>query len=96
MHDAVLFEAAGLPSVVIITDAFTQTAAGSAALQGLDPRDLRLVVAPHPFARRTEDEMRELGHALASQVADLLAADPDRSGGGSLAMGAVTNPVPPG
>lgn len=83
MHDAVLFEAAGLPSVVIITDAFAQTAAASAALDGLDPDHLRLIVTSHPLARRSEDAIRELGNALAPRVADLLTSDPSRSGRGS-------------
>lgn len=64
LQDALLLEAAGVPSTVLITDAFTAHVARFSGVLGA-PRYHSLVVA-HPVATKDDDTLRRLA---ASQVA---------------------------
>ena len=68
LQDVLNFESAGLPSVLVASDVFTEAAADQAAKLGAP--GVRRAFVPHPIQDRTDDEMR----AMAAAVADELVA----------------------
>ena len=59
-----------MPSVCIITSAFTRAAQARATALGMP--DVRLVVLPSPLASRSVAEVQRLAHAYASEIIGLL------------------------
>ena len=68
--DGVTFERAGLPAVVICSDAFGAPADAMAALRGAP--GYRYITTPHPVAVLTPDQVRERAVQLVGAVATLL------------------------
>ena len=63
-------EQAGLPSVTICTDRFTQTAAAMAKMWGAP--DYPTVFTQHPIENLTREQLRERAEGLAIQVVSIL------------------------
>ena len=63
-------EAKGVPSVSIITSAFTRAAHARAASLGMP--GVRIVVIPSPLATRTVAEVREMADRFAPEIVGLL------------------------
>ena len=59
-----------MPSVSIITSAFTRAAHARATALGMP--DVRLVILPSPLASRSIDEVQRLAHAYAPEIIKLL------------------------
>jgi hypothetical protein len=55
-----------VPSVSVITSAFTRAAQARAAALGMP--DVRLVVLPSPLAPRSAAEVQRLAHAYAPEI----------------------------
>jgi hypothetical protein len=68
--DGLALEAAGIPAVVICTDAFSVTADAMAALQG-NP-GYRYVRTPHPVAPLGPEELRERAAAALPEIVAML------------------------
>ena len=71
LHDALLFERAGVPATVLITDVFVAHVARFAVNLGA-PGYHNLVV-PHPAATKSDDELRRLARSVTSAARDQLA-----------------------
>jgi hypothetical protein len=65
-----LTESQGVPSVSVITSAFTRAAHARATALGMP--DVRLVILPSPLASRSIDEVQRLAHAYAPEIIKLL------------------------
>ena len=63
-------ESRGVPSVSVITSAFTRAAHARAAALGMP--DVRLVVLPSPLASRSVAEVQRLAHTYAPEIIGLL------------------------
>ena len=63
-------ESKGVPSVSVITSAFTRAAHARAASLGMP--GVRIVVIPSPLATRTVTEVREMAHGFAPEIVGLL------------------------
>jgi hypothetical protein len=59
-----------VPSVSVITSAFTRAAHARAAALGMP--DVRLVVLPSPLAPRSVADVRRLAHAYAPEIVGML------------------------
>ena len=70
MHDGIELERRGVPTAVICTDEFVQSAKAQAAICG-NP-DYPFVVVPHPIGSLTADELRDRAKIAAPQVIELL------------------------
>ena len=66
LHDVLSFESAGLPSVLVASDVFTQAAADQATKLGAP--GARRVFVPHPVQDRTDEEMRAMAAAVADEL----------------------------
>ena len=60
----------GVPSVSVITSAFTRAAHARAASLGMP--GVRMVVIPSPLATRSVQEVREMAHGFAAEIVGLL------------------------
>ncbi|MBM3223119.1 MAG: hypothetical protein FJZ47_04855 [Candidatus Tectomicrobia bacterium] len=65
-------ETRGVPSVSVLTSAFTKAAHARAAALGLP--DARLVILPSPLASRSVAEVQRLAHDYAKEIVGLLSA----------------------
>ena len=63
-------EAKGVPSVSVITSAFTRAAHARAASLGMP--GVRMVVIPSPLATRSVMEVRQMAHEFAPEIVGLL------------------------
>jgi hypothetical protein len=63
-------ESRGVPSVSIITSAFTAAAHTRAAALGMP--DARIVVLPSPLASRSVADVQRLAHDYAQEIVSLL------------------------
>lgn len=68
--DGLLLEQAGIPAVVICTDAFTVSANAMASLRGAP--GYRYVTTPHPVANLTADGVRSRAAAAIPDIVGLL------------------------
>ena len=59
-----------MPSVSVITSAFTRAAHARAASLGMP--GVRMVVIPSPLATRSAGEVREMAHGFAAEIVGLL------------------------
>jgi hypothetical protein len=76
--DGVVFEAAGLPVAVIVTDSFCATADAMAELRGAP--GFRYATTAHPVAVLTEDQVKQRAAGVVDDVIRLLT---DSSGAGA-------------
>jgi hypothetical protein len=76
--DGVVFEAAGLPVAVIVTDSFRATADAMAELRGAP--GFRYATTAHPVAVLTEDQVKQRAANVVDDVIGLLT---DASGAGA-------------
>jgi hypothetical protein len=76
--DGVVFEAAGLPVAVIVTDSFRATAEAMAELRGAP--GFRYATTAHPVAVLTEDQVKQRAAGVVDDVIRLLT---DSSGAGA-------------
>jgi hypothetical protein len=65
-------ESRGVPSVSVLTSAFTRAAQARAAALGMP--GVRMVILPSPLASRTVADVQRLAHAYASEIVGLLSA----------------------
>jgi hypothetical protein len=72
--DGVVFEAAGVPAAVIVTDSFRATADAMAQLRGAP--GYAYAVTPHPVAVLTEDQVRGRAASVLPDLVGLL-TDPE-------------------
>lgn len=70
LRDVLSFESAGLPSVLVASSVFEETAAHQA--QALGQPDVRRVFVPHPIQDRTDDEMRALAGECVERLVEAL------------------------
>ncbi len=68
--DGIAFEQAGLPAVVICSDAFTVTADAMAALRGA--AGYEYIVTEHPVAVLTADQVKERAKRLLPEIVAML------------------------
>lgn len=66
LRDVLEFEKAGRPAVLISSDVFADAADKQARMLGQP--SARRVFVPHPIQDRSDDELRELARAVASQA----------------------------
>ncbi len=74
MHDAITLEKRGIPSVVVISEAFVQNAKAIAKLSGIP--DYPFIVVPHPVSSLDAEGLEELVKRFFPQVLELLLARP--------------------
>ena len=72
MHDGITLEKRGIPSVVVISEAFVQNAKAIAKLSGIP--DCPFVVVPHPVSSLDGEGLDELARRFFPQVLELLLA----------------------
>jgi hypothetical protein len=72
LHDALLFERAGVPATVLITDAFVSHVARFAA--NLGAPGYHSLVVPHPAATKTDEQLRHLALSVAPAAREQLSA----------------------
>jgi hypothetical protein len=72
LHDGIELERRGVPTAVICTDQFVESAKAQAAICG-NP-SYPFVVVPHPIGSLTSDELRERARTGVGQVIDILTA----------------------
>jgi hypothetical protein len=65
-------ESRGVPSVSVLTSAFTRAAHARAAALGMP--GIRLVVLPSPLASRSVADVQRLAHEYAQEIVGLLSA----------------------
>jgi hypothetical protein len=65
-------ESRGIPSVSILTSAFTRAAHARAAALGMP--EIRMVVLPSPLASRSVADVQRLAHEYAQEIVGLLSA----------------------
>ena len=70
MHDGITFERKGLPTAVICTEPFINSAEAMAKLGGIP--DYPYVVLPHPLGSLDESGLRERAIQAASDVLGIL------------------------
>jgi hypothetical protein len=75
MHDGITFELRGVPSVVICSAPFSNTAKAMAKACGLP--DYQFAVIPHPVGSNSRDELRAKSEIVLPQALEiLLGGDP--------------------
>lgn len=70
LHDTVLTESLGVPSVSVITSSFTKAAHTRANSLGMP--DARIVVLPSPLPSRSVAEVQEMAHEYADEIVGLI------------------------
>jgi len=73
MHDAVLLEQSGIPTAVVVTDAFLNEARVQRKALGMD--DLEPVVIRHPLSSLREEEIEERARDMIPQIKRVLLGD---------------------
>ena len=74
MHDALIAEQRGIPSVAIITDRFAESVRAIAAVNGLP--DYPFATIAHPIANNDEGLLRLKAEQVAEQLVHLLTRRP--------------------
>lgn len=72
VHDAIEFEKRGIPSTVIITQAFRNAAVFQFKGKGMDGHPY--IEMPHPISNLKPDEMKELTLGFVDQVVKQITA----------------------
>lgn len=72
LHDALLFERAGVPATVLITDVFVSHVARFAV--NLGAPGYHSLVVPHPAATKTDDQLGQLALSVAPAARDQLSS----------------------
>ncbi len=70
-------ESRGVPSVSVITSAFTKAAQSRAAALGMP--GVRLLVLPSPLTPRSVAEVQHMAHAYAQDIVALLSQDAEEA-----------------
>ena len=70
LHDTVMTESKGVPSVSVITSTFTRAAYARATALGMP--GTRIVVLPSPLAPRTIPEVQQMADDFAPEIVGLL------------------------
>lgn len=70
MHDSILLEGLGVPTALLVTEAFVATAEHTAELAGAG--GYRFAVLPHPLNRLTPEEVAERARLAVPRVLELL------------------------
>lgn len=70
MLDGILLEKAGIPAIVIVTDAFVETGKVMASDWGVP--EYRFLSVPHPIANLSDGELDERTHEVLHDVVELL------------------------
>ena len=73
LHDALLFERAGVPATVLITDVFVSHVARFAV--NLGAPGYHSLVVPHPAATKTDDQLGRLALSVAPAARDQLSSN---------------------
>jgi hypothetical protein len=73
LHDAVLLEGKGIPSVLLCTDEFAPLARAESVAKGMG--GLPLAVIPHPLADNREPEVRAKAERIVDEVVAILTQD---------------------
>jgi hypothetical protein len=68
--DGILLEQAGVPAIVVCTDAFTASASAMARVRGVP--DYEYLTVPHPMANLTPDGVREKAEAAVPGIVEAL------------------------
>jgi hypothetical protein len=68
--DGILLEKAGIPAIVIVTDAFVETGKVMASDWGVP--EYRFLSVPHPIANLSDGELDERTHEVLHDVVELL------------------------
>ncbi|TAN24885.1 MAG: hypothetical protein EPN30_06020 [Actinomycetota bacterium] len=74
MADGIILERAGVPAVVVCTDAFRGAAEAMAQFQGVP--GYRYIAVPHPVEPLSEVELMELSAQFIEEVIGLLLTSP--------------------
>ena len=72
MHDAIEFEKKGVPTAVICTEPFINSAKAMSKLGGIP--EYPFVVLPHPLGSLTPDTLRERAMQAAPEIVQILLA----------------------
>lgn len=70
VHDSVVLERLGVPTVTMVTQPFETLA--HARCESLGMPDLRIVVVPHPVYTRTQEELEGIARERFSEIRDAL------------------------
>ena len=70
MHDAVLLEARGVPTALVVTEPFVEVADRFAPTVGAPGYPSAAV--PHPISSADDDDLNKYAAAVADEIADLL------------------------
>ena len=70
MADGIILEEAGVPAVVVCTDAFVGSAEAMAQMRGFP--GFPYVAVPHPTADLTEVELMEISSSYIDEVIEIL------------------------
>lgn len=73
LHDAVLLEGKGIPSVLLCTDEFAPLARAESVAKGMG--GLPLAVIPHPLADNRPNEVRAKAEQIADEIVAILTRD---------------------
>ena len=73
LHDTVATESRGVPSVSVLTSAFTGAAHARAAALGMP--EVRMVILPSPLASRSVADVQRLAREYAQEIVGLLSAN---------------------
>ncbi len=74
MHDAVQFEKAGIPAVVVVEDVFSQLANAKSKLMGMP--DYQPIIVKHPIG--TNEEAGKKGREIIDRAVDWLCNGPKK------------------
>ena len=78
MHDAVMLEERGIPTAVVVTDAFLNEARVQQHALGMD--DLEPVVIRHPLSTLKEEEIEERARDMIPRIKRVLLGDSESTG----------------
>ena len=73
LHDAVVLEGRGIPSVLLCTDEFAPLARAESVAKGMG--GLPLAVIPHPIADNRPNEVRAKAERIADEIVAILTRD---------------------
>ena len=73
LHDAVVLEGKGIPSVLLCTDEFAPLARAESVAKGMG--GLPLAVIPHPIADNRPNEVRAKAERIADEIVAILTRD---------------------
>jgi len=78
MHDAVMLEEKGIPTAVVVTEAFLNEARVQRKALGME--DLEPVVTRHPLSTLKDEEIEERARDMILQIKQVLLAGPEPTG----------------